>query len=146
MTGSAPISFNAGAESGDRVSANTAWRFALRRRTSGRPIAPPAPAIRTRIVLAFLLALRRIYFKPRNAIRAQRRLLPRGTDRRRRRSRRETPRARQVCPGAAARFECRGRRRAPPSPRATAAASRRRRPRGSEPPFAAPDRETPRGL
>jgi hypothetical protein len=51
MTGSAPISFNAGAESSDRVSANTAWRFALRRRTSGRPIAPLAPAIRTRIAL-----------------------------------------------------------------------------------------------
>src|SRR5262245_41852778 len=51
MTGSAPISFNAGAESGDRVSANTSCWFALRRRTSGRPIAPLAPAIRILIAL-----------------------------------------------------------------------------------------------
>src|SRR4029077_5800375 len=43
MTASAPISFNAGAESGDRVSANTSCWFALRRRTSGRPIAPARP-------------------------------------------------------------------------------------------------------
>jgi hypothetical protein len=37
MTVSAPISFNAGAESGDRVSANTSW-FALRRRTDGQAL------------------------------------------------------------------------------------------------------------
>src|SRR5262245_1716749 len=60
MTGSAPISFNGGAESGDRVSANTSCWFALRRRTSGRPIAPLAPAIRILIVLPFQLALRRL--------------------------------------------------------------------------------------
>src|SRR5262249_45504635 len=60
MTGSAPISFNAGAESSDRASANTAWRFALRRRTRGRPIAPLAPAIRICIALPFQLALRRL--------------------------------------------------------------------------------------
>src|SRR5262249_41894486 len=46
MTGSKPISFNAGAESRDWVSANTSCWFALRRRTSARPIAPLAPAIR----------------------------------------------------------------------------------------------------
>src|SRR5215510_4319282 len=51
MTGSAPISFNGGAESGDRVSANTSCWFALRRRTRGRPIAPLAPAIRILIAL-----------------------------------------------------------------------------------------------
>src|SRR5262245_13028968 len=51
MTGSAPISFNAGAESGDRASANTSCRFALRRRTSGRPIAPLAQAIRIFLAL-----------------------------------------------------------------------------------------------
>jgi hypothetical protein len=57
MTGPAPISSNAGAESGDRVSANTSCWFALRRRTSGRPIAPVAPAIRILIALSFQLAL-----------------------------------------------------------------------------------------
>src|SRR5262249_28057412 len=145
MTVSAPISFNAGTESGDRVSANTACWFALRRRTSGRPIAPLAPAIRIRIALPFQLALRRIYFKPRNAIHAQPRLPPRGTARRRRRSRRGTPRARQVYLAEAARCECRESRQAPPFLHATSAASRRRRARGSEPPRAAPDRETPRG-
>src|SRR5262245_41219729 len=51
MTGSAPISFNLGAESGDRASANTSCWFALRRRTRGRPIAPLAPAIRILIAL-----------------------------------------------------------------------------------------------
>src|SRR5215510_2720049 len=51
MTGSAPISFNGGAESGDRVSANTSCWFALRQRTRGRPIAPLAPAIRILIAL-----------------------------------------------------------------------------------------------
>src|SRR4029450_7921887 len=51
MTGSAPFSFNAGAESRDWVSANTSCWFALRRRTSARPIAPLAPAIR--ILIAF---------------------------------------------------------------------------------------------
>src|SRR5262245_8928985 len=51
MTGSAPISFNGGTESDDRVSANTSCWFALRRRTSGRPIAPLAPAIRILIAL-----------------------------------------------------------------------------------------------
>jgi hypothetical protein len=50
-TASTPISFNAGAESGDRVSANTSFWFALRRRTNGRPIAPVAPAIRILIAL-----------------------------------------------------------------------------------------------
>src|SRR5262245_3468324 len=146
MTGSAPISFNAGAESGDRVSANTLCWFALRRRTSGRPITPLAPAIRIRIALPFQLALRRIYFKPRIPIHARRRIPRRETARWRRRSRRETPRARQVCLAEAARGECRRPRQAPPFPRATAAASRRRRRGGSEPPLAAPDRETPRGL
>src|SRR5262245_45996163 len=53
MTGSAPISFNAGAESRDLVSANTACWFALRRRTRGRPIAPLAPAIRILIAPPF---------------------------------------------------------------------------------------------
>src|SRR5262245_61682026 len=51
MTGSAPISFNAGAESIDRASANTSCCFALRRRTRGRPIAPFAPAIRILIAV-----------------------------------------------------------------------------------------------
>src|SRR5215471_15704079 len=60
MTGSAPISFNAGAESRDRVSANTSCWFALRRRTNGRPIAPVAPAIRILIALPSRLALRRL--------------------------------------------------------------------------------------
>src|SRR5215469_1547806 len=60
MTASAPISFNAGAESGDRVSANTSCWFALRRRTEGRPIAPVAPAIRILIALPSQLALRRL--------------------------------------------------------------------------------------
>ena len=46
MTGSAPISFTPAAESGERASANTWCRFSLRRRTSGRPIAPLAPEIR----------------------------------------------------------------------------------------------------
>src|SRR5262249_52168415 len=53
MTGSAPISFNAGAESRDRVSANTSCWVSLRRRTSGRPIAPLAAAIRILIALPF---------------------------------------------------------------------------------------------
>src|SRR5262249_37540456 len=52
MTTFAPISFNAAAESGDRVSANTSCCFALRRRTRGRPIAPVAPAIRILIPLS----------------------------------------------------------------------------------------------
>src|ERR1044072_6272310 len=60
MTGFAPISSNAGAESGDRVSANTSCWFALRQRTSGRPIAPLAPAIRILIAVPFQLALRRL--------------------------------------------------------------------------------------
>src|SRR5262245_52182786 len=60
MTGSTPISFNAGAESRDLVSANTSCWFALRRRTSGRPIAPLAPAIRILIALPFQLVLRRL--------------------------------------------------------------------------------------
>jgi hypothetical protein len=54
MTGSAPISFN-DADPGDRASANTSCWFALRRRTSGRPIAPLAPAIRILIALPFQL-------------------------------------------------------------------------------------------
>src|SRR5262245_45988224 len=53
MTGSAPISFNAGTESRDLVSANTACWFALRRGTSARPIAPLAPAIRILIAPPF---------------------------------------------------------------------------------------------
>jgi hypothetical protein len=58
------VSFNAGAESGDSVSANTSCWFALRRRTSGPPIAPLAPAIRILIALSshfpVQLALRRL--------------------------------------------------------------------------------------
>src|SRR5262249_35751502 len=114
--------------------------------TSGRPIAPLAPAIRILIALPLQLALRRIYFKRRSAIHARPRLPPRGTARWRRWSRRETPRARRVCLGGATRCERRERRRAPPFRRATSAASRRHRLRGSEPRRAAPDRETPRGL
>jgi hypothetical protein len=60
MTVSAPISFNAGAASGDLVSANTSCWFALRRQTSGRPIAPLAPAIRILIALSSQLALRQL--------------------------------------------------------------------------------------
>src|SRR5262245_24699277 len=51
MTGPAPISFTADAASRDRVSANTSCWFDLSRRTSGRPIAPLAPAIRILIAL-----------------------------------------------------------------------------------------------
>ena len=39
------------AEPGDRESANTSCRLSLRRRTSGRPMAPVAPAIRIFIAL-----------------------------------------------------------------------------------------------
>src|SRR5215469_8108240 len=51
------LSFNAGAESCNWVSANTACWFALRRRTSGRPIAPLAPAIRTLIAFSTILSI-----------------------------------------------------------------------------------------
>src|SRR5262249_41058573 len=59
MTGSAPISFNAAAESRDWVSANPSCWFALRRGPSARPIAPLAPATRILIAFPFPLALRR---------------------------------------------------------------------------------------
>src|SRR5262245_45605339 len=58
MTGSAPISFNTAAESRDWVSAKISCGFALRRRTSARPIAPLAPAIRILIPLPFQAASR----------------------------------------------------------------------------------------
>src|SRR6516165_11000296 len=51
MTASAPISLNAGAESGDRASANTSCWFACKRRIDGRPIAPVAPAIKILIAV-----------------------------------------------------------------------------------------------
>ena len=59
MTGSVPLSFNR-AGSGGRISANISCWFALRRRTSGLPIAPLAPAIRILIALRFQLAVRRL--------------------------------------------------------------------------------------
>src|SRR6516225_4710300 len=51
MAASAPISLNAVAESGDRVSANTSCWFACKRRFDSRPIALVAPAIK--ILIAF---------------------------------------------------------------------------------------------
>src|SRR5262249_45020255 len=60
MTGSASISFNGVAESSGRVSANISCWFALRRRTSARPIGPLAPAIRTLIALPCSAPLRRL--------------------------------------------------------------------------------------
>src|SRR5262249_55088972 len=47
------MSLKGGAEWRDLVSANTSCWFALRRRTSARPIAPLAPAIRILIALPF---------------------------------------------------------------------------------------------
>jgi hypothetical protein len=67
MTASTPISLNAGAESGDRVSAKTSCWCALRRRTDGRPIAPVTPAIRIFIAVPSqyrLAATRRLSFGP----------------------------------------------------------------------------------
>src|SRR5215475_49185 len=64
MTGSAPSCFNSGAESRDRVSANTSCRSALSRRTSARPIAPLAPAIMTLIAASLQLALQRLEARP----------------------------------------------------------------------------------
>src|SRR5262245_44007670 len=64
MIGSAPISFNTAAESPDWVRANMSCGYALRRRTSARPIAPLAPAIRILIALP-QLALRQLEARPR---------------------------------------------------------------------------------